>query len=189
MRRRGRARGVLHRVGGEAAHAQLRYRRRRHQSRRHRAARKARCDSEVPSVGDRVQVSGPAGAHEAPAHRRQRGADGRRHAVRPARAGVSGGFHDLDGHAAQRGGRRAQGSSRRRHRRDRKRRRRHPEGRRAHLEPSTRGRRAVGDADASAPCAAARCIGTKKKWSGDARTPRARRAFAAASSISPRGPR
>ena len=45
---------------------------------------------------------------------------------------------------------------------------------------------AVGDADDLPARAAASCIATKKRWSGGARTPRARRDCAAASSTSPR---
>ena len=79
-------------------------------------------------------------------------------AVRRARAGASRRLDDLDGDAAQRRGRRAQGPPRGRHGRHREGRRRHPEGRRA--DPAACGRRdaaAVGDADARARCAAARC--------------------------------
>ena len=45
------------RVGRQAAHAQLRHRRRRHQGGRPGAARTARRDREVSALGDRVQVS------------------------------------------------------------------------------------------------------------------------------------
>ena len=48
---------------------------------------------------------------------------------------------------------------------------------------------AVGDAHRRARRATARCTATKRKWSGAARTPRAPRACAAASSTSPRARR
>ena len=44
-------------VGGEAARARVRHRRRRGQARRSRLARPARDDGEVPALGDRVQIS------------------------------------------------------------------------------------------------------------------------------------
>src|SRR5215471_7427388 len=72
-------------------------------------------DGVVSALGDRVQVSCATGTHQAAEDRRQRRQNGRRHAVRAARAGVFGRFDDLDGDAAQRGGRQAEGSARRRH--------------------------------------------------------------------------
>ena len=124
--------------------ARLRHRRRRHQGRRPGAARAARRDGEVSALGDRVQVSRAAGAHEAAPDRRQRRPDRRGDAVRRARAGAPRRLHDLDGDAAQRAGRRAQGHPRRRHRRHREGRRRHPEGRRADPQPAAAGPRGPG---------------------------------------------
>ena len=57
------------------------------------------------------------------------------------------------------------------------------------LEERLAGVEGVGDADRRARRAAARCTATKRKWSGAARTPRARRGCAAASSTSPRARR
>ena len=69
-------------------------------------------------------------------------------------------------------------------------RRRHPEGRRrrcSSLRPADS--RAVGDADDVSGRAAARCSATRRRWSGAARTRRARRGCAAASSTSRRAAR
>ena len=66
---------------------------------------------QVPALGDRLQVPGAAGHHAADADRRQRRPDGRRHAVRRARAGAPLRLDDPDGHAAQRAGNRAGATS------------------------------------------------------------------------------
>ena len=96
--------------------------------------------------------------------------------VRGARAGVAGGIDDLDGDAPQRRGHRAQGHPRGRPGHHREGRRRHPEGRAGRSSRSGPARLgAVGDADRRARRAAARWRGRRTRWSGAARTRRARR--------------
>ena len=95
---------------------------------------------------------------------------------------------DLDGDAAQRArtsrARTSATATRVRHREGR---RRHPEGRRRRCSSRRAGgRRAVGDADRRARSAAARCSAPRTRSSGAARTRRARRGCAAASSTSRR---
>jgi hypothetical protein len=93
---------LLRRVGRGAARARFRNRRRGGEAGRRRAAPGAGHHEQVPALGRGVQVPGGTEDHEAGEDRRQRGTDGRRHAVCHARAGVRGRLHHLDGDAAQR---------------------------------------------------------------------------------------
>ena len=74
----------------EAARPRVRHRRRRRSSSTtSRCASGSGSDGEVPALGDRLQVPGGAGAHEAAADRGERRPHRRGHAVRRARAGVA----------------------------------------------------------------------------------------------------
>ena len=146
-------------------------------------------DGEVPALGDRVQVPGAAGAHEAAAIEVNVGRTG---AVTPYAvlepvflAGSTISMATL--HNAEDIARKdlREGDTRR-HREGR---RRHPEGRRA--DPARCARRGAyrGRCRRRARRAAARCTATKRKSSGAARTRRVRRGCGAASSTSRRAAR
>ncbi len=140
------ARGVLRRVGGQAARPRLRHRWCRHQGRCTRAATPARNDEQVPALGDRVQVPRRAEDHAPQADRGQRRPHRGGHAVRGARSGLRRRHDRLDGHAPQRRRHRAQGHPRARLGDRREGWRRHPSRRRSRAHQTAGRFCAVGDA-------------------------------------------
>ena len=166
--------------------ARVRHRRRRHQGRRSGAARAARHDREVSALGDGVQVPGAAGDDRCCSEIEVN--VGRTGAVTPyavlepvflAGSTISmATLHNAEDIA----------------RKDLR------EGDRVLIEkggdvipkvvkpilPHAGRQRALGRCRPRVRCAAARCSATKRRWSGAARTRRARRGSGAASSTSPR---